>query len=104
MKFLSLIFISAFLVSAGALHGQIQTAAPEVPPDSSLPDLHTIKITRSGSQKVTEGEVAGAARAAPYESSHFGDNAINLVGLGAEPPNHSRFAVLLWVARRRSVW
>lgn len=54
MKLLSLITISVFLVSVETMHGQNQTA-PDVTPASSLPDLHAIKITRSGSQRVTEG-------------------------------------------------
>src|SRR4051794_30861548 len=58
MKLLSLIFISAFLVSVGTMHGQNQTAAPDVSPASSLPDLHAIKITRSGSQRITQGAAA----------------------------------------------
>ena len=53
----SLINISAFLflVAAGTMHGQNLAAVPDVAPASSLPDLHTIKITRSGSQRITEG-------------------------------------------------
>jgi quercetin dioxygenase-like cupin family protein len=55
MKILSLIIISACLVSPRTLHGQNQAAAPNDSSASSLQDLHAIKITRSGSQTVTEG-------------------------------------------------
>ena len=55
MKLLSLISISAFVVSAGTMHGQIQAAAPAVPSTSSPQDRHAIKIRRSGSQRITEG-------------------------------------------------
>jgi quercetin dioxygenase-like cupin family protein len=55
MKLLSLITISAFLVSAGTMHGRIQAAAPDLPSASSPQDLRAIKITRSGSQRITEG-------------------------------------------------
>jgi quercetin dioxygenase-like cupin family protein len=55
MKLFSVIVISAFLISSRTAHGQAQAAAPGVPPPSSLQDLHAIKITRSGSQKITAG-------------------------------------------------
>ena len=58
MKLLLLISISAFLVSAGTMHGQNQVATPDVPSASSPQDLHAIKITRSGSQRITEGAPA----------------------------------------------
>ncbi len=58
MKLLSLITISAFLVSAGTVHGQSQTTAADVPSAFSPQDLHAIKITRGGSQRITEGAAA----------------------------------------------
>lgn len=58
MKLLSLITISAFLVSAGITQGQNQATAADVPPASSPQDLHAIKISRSGSQRITQGAAA----------------------------------------------
>ena len=55
MKILSLIIISACLVSSRTMHGQNQAVTPNVPSASSLKDLDAIKITRRGSQRVTEG-------------------------------------------------
>ena len=56
-ELISLITISAllFLVSAETMHGPNLAAVPGVPPASPLPDLHAIKITRSGSKRITEG-------------------------------------------------
>lgn len=55
MKLLSLIIILACLASPKTIHGQIEAVAPNVSSASSSSDLHAIKITRSGSQRVTEG-------------------------------------------------
>lgn len=58
MKLLSLITIFAIVVLGRTMHGQNQAAAPDVPSASSLQGLHSIKITRSGSQRITEGAAA----------------------------------------------
>lgn len=58
MKLLSIITISAFLVSVGTMQGQSQAAALDLPQASSLPDSHAVKIARSGSQRTTDGAAA----------------------------------------------
>lgn len=58
MKPLSLISISAFVVSAGIIHGQIRALTPDVTSVSSPENLHAIEITRSHSQRITDGAAA----------------------------------------------
>jgi quercetin dioxygenase-like cupin family protein len=58
MKLFTAIVISASLVPSGTAYTQTESVASGVPPASSLQDLHAIKITRSGSQKITTGTAA----------------------------------------------
>ncbi len=93
MKVLSLIIISACLVSPRTLHGQNQAAAPNVPSASSFQDWHAIKITRSGSQRVTEGA-----------ATHF-TGTVHIESLfDANEPSRTVGATVTFEPGARTVW